>query len=100
MIVADSVYQSLADINLWFKIQTNDVYTMMDIPSIISGRWVQLKNNWGFLVDKVLALANDQSDPDFVREQINDFTNFIETQRTTNTTLNPLSDKQTIHRYY
>lgn len=98
--ISSAVYQNLADINLWFKIHDEDPYTMMDIPTLITNRWDQFKTKWGFLIDQALILAADAPNSDFIREQIHDFTDFIETQRSARIAINPFSDNRTIHRYY
>ena len=95
-----AVYNKIADLNLWLKSQTNDSLYMADIPDLLPLRWSEFKNNWEFIKDNLNAIVEDANDPDFLKEQMDDFSDFIEAQRTVASSLNPFSDREVFHQFY
>ena len=93
-------YQSIANINLWFKLQTGDQLVLTDIPSIIPLRWTYFAQSWNKLLPQLQQNAPSYIYPDLLAAQLVDFTNFITQQRNSATTVNPLTNINTLYRFY
>lgn len=99
MSTLNQAYQSIADVNLWLRSRGGDNLVLADIPSIIPLRWAYFRDNWDFIKPNLLLNMSGDIDPDFFKEQIDDFSDFIESQRNT-TKINPFQDSQTFYRFY
>lgn len=99
MATVNEAYQSVADVNLWLKSRGGDDLVLADIPSIIPLRWSYFRDNWEFLKPDLINNISQDVDPDFLNKQIDDFSQFIESQRTSNK-INPFQDSQTFYRFY
>lgn len=93
-------YRAIADLNLWFKTKTGDVLMLSDVPSILPLRWIYFKNSWEYIKPDLIAKIPQYENPDFLDQQIKDFSTFIESQRNTSTKINPFSDAIVLNRYY
>ena len=93
-------YQSIANINLWFKLQNNDTLVLTDVPSIIPLRWTYFSQNWNVILPGLLAKVARYTYPDLFQQQLKAFTNFIDSQRNSTSVINPLSDAATVFRFY
>jgi hypothetical protein len=93
-------YQAIADVNLWFKTRTGDDLMLSDIPSLIPLRWVYFRDNWDFIKQDIIKKVSNYTDPDFLNQQIIDFSKFIEAQRTVLTSTNPFASQKTFNQYY
>jgi hypothetical protein len=93
-------FQASADLNLWFKIRSGDILKLSDMPEIIQLRWSYFRDNWEFLKPQVINEAGKYLDPDYLQQQIKDFSDFIDKQRYTKPSLNPFADSFTYYRYY
>ena len=93
-------YQSIANVNLWFKLQTGDELLLTDVPSVIPLRWNYFKTSWNTILPDLLTKVSAYTFPDLFAQQLNDFTNFIDIQRNSESVVNPLSDIKTIFRFY
>ncbi len=99
MATISEAYNSIADVNLWLRSRGGDDLTLADIPSIIPFRWTYFRDNWEFIKPDILNNIANDPDPDFLNKQIDDFSQFIESQRTTSK-INPFQDSQTFYRFY
>jgi len=99
MATVNEAYQSIADVNLWLRSRGGDDLVLADIPSIIPLRWPHFRDNWEFMKPDLLSNLTQDIDPDFFNKQIDDFSIFIESQRTS-TKINPFQDSQTFYRFY
>lgn len=97
---AKDVYNDVADVQLWMKVQAGDPLTMSDVPDIISLRWTQFRDKWNFLREQIDPLVADYKDPDFLKEQLDDFTDFIDSQKTSTSGVNPFEDRDVFHRFF
>jgi hypothetical protein len=97
---AKDIYNDVADIQLWLKIKSGDSLVMSDIPSLLAARWPQFRDKWNFLKDQILPLVSDYSDPDFLKEQLDDFTDFINVQKTSISKINPFENRSVFHRFF
>jgi hypothetical protein len=93
-------YQSIANINLWFKLQTGDKLVLTDVPAIIPLRWTYFTQSWNKLLPQLQQNAPNYIYPDLLAAQLVDFTNLIEQQRNSATTVNPLTNINTLYRFY
>lgn len=100
MSTISEAYSSIADVNLWLKTQSGDNLTLADIPTIIPLRWPYFRENWEFIKQGLIDSINRASDPDFFKQQIDDFTKFIQSQRSGSQKINPFQDMNTFHRFY
>src|ERR1035437_6453786 len=93
-------YQSIANVNLWFKLQSGDKLVLTDVPAIIQLRWTYLRDTWNQLLPNLLNKVNSYAFPDLFKQQLSDFTSFIDIQRNNTAIVNPLSDSNAIFRFY
>src|ERR1019366_6897662 len=93
-------YQSIANINLWFKLQTGDQLVLTDVPSIIPLRWTYFSQNWNIILPSLLAKVSSYTYPDLFQQQLGDFTTFVNAQRNNASIINPLSDASSLYRFY
>jgi len=99
MATINQAYNSIADVNLWLRARSGDDLVLADIPSIIPLRWSYFRDNWEFLKPNLLSNISQDPNPDFFNKQIEDFSKFIESQRTS-MKINPFQDAQTFYRFY
>jgi hypothetical protein len=97
--VVDTAYNSIADLNFWFKNRSGEDLLLSDVPSLIPLRWPFFRDNWDFIKPKLLSNMNTYYDPGFLQEQISDFSKFIDAQRYL-TTINPFQDIDTLYKFY
>ena len=93
-------YLAMAKLNLWFKVRDSEPLKLVDIPSILPLRWTYFKLNWEFIKPILIELIPAYENPDLLSEQIEEFSLFIESQRTSTSKLNPFSDSIILNRYY
>jgi hypothetical protein len=94
------VYQDIANLNLWFKLQAGDQLTLADVPAIIPLRWTYFSDTWNQLLPSLLKQVSGQEFPDLFKQQLNDLTNFVDAQRNSSTIINPFSDSSILYRFY
>lgn len=92
--------KSIADINLWLKNRTGDDLMLSDVPSIIPLRWAYFRDSWDFIKQNLVQKMKFYPNPDFLKQQIDDFSKFIEAQRTGSPKINPFSGSQAFNRFY
>jgi hypothetical protein len=93
-------YQSTANINLWFKLQSGDQLVLTDVPSIIPLRWTYFSQNWNSMLPVLQAKIASYEFSDLFAQQLIDFTNFINGQRNNASIINPLSDSSALYKFY
>jgi hypothetical protein len=90
----------LSRLDLWYKVTGNEELYLSDITEIIRLRWPYFRDNWEFLKDKYLGLMKTYSDPKLLQTQINNFSEFVESQRNSKTNKNPFENSDIIPRFY
>lgn len=100
MATLKEAYTAISNLNLWFKINSGDAMLLSDVPSILPLRWNYFKSSWEYIKPDLVKKVPTYSNPDFLNEQINDFTAFIESQRNSAAKVNPFSDAVVLNRYY
>jgi hypothetical protein len=93
-------YKAMADLNLWFKVQSGDTLLLSDVPSILPLRWTYFKNSWEYIKPDLIAKIPLYENPAFLDQQIKDFSAFLESQRNSSAKVNPFSDAIVLNRYY
>lgn len=100
MSTLNEAYAAISNLNLWFKIQGGDVLKLVDMPSILPLRWSYFRDNWEYIRPGIENQVSGYSDPDFLKEQIIEFTDFIQSQRNNKARINPFSDAVVLNRFY
>jgi len=96
----EGVTQSQDELNLWFKLQTDEPLTLADVPEIFHFRWEYFRDNWEFIRDNYVDNISSYPDPDKLRLEIEEFDDFIQAQRTSNSTRNPFSNDDMLFRFF
>lgn len=98
---SDAAFTSLSNLTLWYKIQDGDTLVLTDIPAIIPLRLNEFKKNWDFIKGDLINKIPTYRFPSLLRQHINDFSAFIEKQRTSkNINVNPLLSSSTLSQFY
>lgn len=100
MSTLNEAYSAMSELNLWFKIQSGDTLKIVDVPSILPLRWTYFKNSWEFIRPAVESNLATYDNPDFLKQQIDDFSDFIESQRNNGGKINPFTDSIILNRFY
>lgn len=100
MAILDTAYASIANINLWLMVYTGDEIMLADVPTIIPLRWTYFRDNWEFIKPTLQGLVPSYYDPDFLNQQIIDFSTFINSERNGNPNINPFSDSKIVYKFY
>ncbi len=93
-------YKSIGDLNTWFKIRSGDTFMLSDMPEIIPLRWTFFKESWEFIKPELMNKIPTYQNPDFLAQQIKDFSKFIESQRNSTKKINPFSDGIILNKFY
>lgn len=99
MATLSAANKSISDLNLWFKVQAGDELMLGDIPSLIPMRWETLKSDWEFIKQDLVDGVEGTDNPDYINQQILDFSLFIESQRNAPKKINPFSDSKILNRF-
>ncbi len=100
MATISQAYQSIANINLWLKLQTGDQLVLTDVPSIIPLRWTYFSQNWNTILPTLQALVAGYEFSDLFAQQLIQFTNFVSIEQNNPSILNPLSNISTLYQFY
>jgi hypothetical protein len=99
MSTINKAYSGIADINLWLRSRGGDELVLADIPFIIPLRWAYFRDNWEFIKAGLISSLKKDPNPDFFKNQIDDFSKFIESQRDS-AKINPFQDSKAFYRFY
>lgn len=100
MSVMSDAYKSIADVNLWLKIRGGDTLMLSDVASLIPLRWAYFRDSWEFIKPNLVQNMSKTMNPDFLNQQIDDFSNFIEAQRNGPARFNPFQNADIFYRFY
>jgi hypothetical protein len=100
MATINDAYSSIADVNFWLKLKSGDDLVLADVPVIVPLRWSYFKDSWEFIKPDIIDGLKFDPNPDFLNDQINDFSQFIESQRVGSQKINPFQDSIIFHKYY
>ena len=91
---------SIADLNLWYKIKGNEDLALSDIPEIIRLRWAYFRDNWEFIKQGYTDAAPTYGNPDELKAQIDAFSEFVISQRVHSHERNPFDNGNIIFRFF
>ena len=100
MSTLNSAYASIANMNLWLKLQAGEELLLSDVPSIIPLRWGYFRDNWEFLKPSLQKKVAAYLEPDSFNQQIKNFSSFIDSQRNVRPGINPFSNSSIFYTYY
>lgn len=99
--ISSSTYKAIADLTLYLKVQNGEDLRLSDIPRLITLRWTYFRDNWETSIrDDVEVALESYNEPNFLQTKIDEFNDFIETQRASTKKVNPLGDTTTQFRFY
>ena len=96
--IQETAYYSIAELNMWFKLRSDQQLTMTDMPELIRRRWEYFRDNWEFIRQDYELRANSYSDPDLLNRNIQSFSLFVEAQRTQKQ--NPFSNVNVLFQFF
>jgi hypothetical protein len=91
---------SLADLDFWYKVTGNEPLLLLDVPEIIRLRWSYFKDNWEFIKQRYVDLIPSYPSPNTLKNQIDSFSDFITSQRTSKSNKNPFDNDVVISKFY
>jgi len=89
-----------SDLNLWFKINSNTPITLTDMPELIRLRWPYFRDNWNFIIGTYISAIDTYENSDKLRLEIELFTEFVNSQRTSKANKNPFDSGDILYRFY
>jgi len=96
----ENALDSIADLNLWYKINNQEPLSVSDVPEIIRVRWPYFRDNWEFIKETYIKAASTYAEPQKFRTEIDTFSEFIASQRTSNNSRNPFDNNDILLRFY
>jgi hypothetical protein len=100
MAALNIAFTSLVDLSLWYDVKQGNALTLASIPTIAQLRWTYLRDSWEILKASIIQKANMSVDPATLLQQVDDFSDLVESQRNTLNTVNPLKDQSTFQKYF
>lgn len=100
MATITQAYQSIANINLWLKLQTGDQLVLTDVPSIIPLRWTYFSQSWNSILPTLQAQVAGYEFSDLFAQQLIAFTTFVDLQRNNPSITNPLTGATVFYSFY
>ena len=91
---------SFTDLNIWFKINSDESITLADMPELIRLRWTYFRDNWSFIAPQYVDSISRYRDPDKLASEIVTFTDFINSQRNSKVKNNPFDSSDILYRFY
>lgn len=93
MAIIDDAFNASADLSLWYKLQSDDSLMLGDVRELIPLRWPFFRDQWNYIKPTYVAKIDSYSEPELLRGQIDDFSNFIQLQQYSNPQSNPLRNQ-------
>lgn len=100
MATLSNTYQSIANLNLWFKQRSGDPIMLSDLPTIIPLRWTYFQANWQFLKAGLLAQVPSYFNPGYLNDMILAFDNFMVLHTYIASSINPFSNINVFYQFY
>jgi hypothetical protein len=94
------LYAAIANLNLWVKLQAGTSLVLADVNTLIPNRWTYIRDNWQTLKIPIQANVSSYNNPDFLNQQIIDFSDFVAIQVTSNMMNNPFNDINNFYKFY
>lgn len=96
----ENALSSLATLDFWFKITGGATLYLSDVPEIVRLRWDYFRDNWEFIKPRYLDQVAKYSNPQLLKSQIDSFSEFVTSQRTSKSKKNPFDNNVIIARFY
>lgn len=96
----EKAFDSVSELNLWFKIRSGELLTLSDMSTIVPLRWPYFRDNWDAISQSYKDLMPTYSEPERLKLHINEMTSFIGLQRKISDTKNPFSDSDVLFRFF
>jgi len=91
---------SLSALDLWYKVTGNEDLYLSDIPELITLRWNYFRDNWEFLKEDYIRKISSYQDPQLLKTHIDNFTDFVDSQRNSKSSKNPFDNSSIVARFY
>lgn len=91
---------SLADLGLWYKVKAGESLQLSDVPEIVRLRWEYFRDNWEKIKQNYIDAIPTYDDPALLKAHIDSFSNFVDSQRTSQNNRNPFDSDSIIPRFY
>lgn len=96
----ENIILDLNDLDFWFKVDNNDPLTIADVNEILHFRWPYFRDNWEFIKEDYVNAIESYSDPDRLRLEIDSFSEFVISQRTSTNKRNPFDSDEILIRFF
>lgn len=96
----ENIVASTSKLELWLKVRNNESLTLTDVPELIRNRWNYFRDNWEFIKPRYVSAINNSDNKEKFRKEINDFSNFVVSQRNSKNKKNPFDSNNIIYRFY
>lgn len=91
---------SLSALDFWYKVTGSQALYLSDVTEIIRLRWPYFRDNWEFLKQRYIDLIPKYSSPNILKANIDSFSDFVNSQRTSKSKKNPFDNTTVIARFY
>lgn len=91
---------ALAQLDLWFRVNNDEDLFLSDVTGLVRLRWPYFRDNWEFLKESYIQKIGDYSDPQLLKTHIENFTEFVDSQRNSKSNKNPFDNADIIPRFY
>ena len=91
---------SMQELAFWYKLKNNEELTLSDMPEIIRLRWPYFRDNWETIKPDYESKIEVYPEADKLRLEIESFSEFITTQRTSAGKRNPFDNEDILVRFY
>lgn len=91
---------SLAALDFWYKVTGNQPLYLSDMTEIVRLRWPYFRDNWEYLKQRYIDQIPKYSSPNVLKANIDAFSDFVASQRTSKSKRNPFDNTAVIARFY
>lgn len=96
----ENAIDPLSKLDLWIKLRNGESLTLGDIPEIIRLRWPYFRDRWEFIKDQYIILLESSDNSEKLKKDIDSFSEFINSQRTSKNKKNPFDNNNIIYKFY
>ncbi|NJO52555.1 MAG: hypothetical protein HC840_27695 [Leptolyngbyaceae cyanobacterium RM2_2_4] len=96
--VQETAFSKISELNLWYKLRSDQQLTLTDVPELIRRRWDYFRDRWEFLKPTYEQRVQTYENKNLLNNNIRDFTLFIDSQRTQKQ--NPFSNINIVFQFY
>lgn len=96
----ESSISSLSALDFWYKVTGNQPLFLSDMPEIIRLRWPYFRDNWEYLKQRYIDQISKYSEPNVLKANIDSFSEFVNSQRTSKSKKNPFDNSVIVARFY